>query len=226
MRKRKKKENSLEAKVDGILSLLQSANEAPKRNPLNTLQFRAAASPLHDDQRTAFQNTLRPQTVSNSEQTVVEPASLGSNPPLTGADSVNTLTPASSDSSSSASDYLRSESYSEIGPSLEEAEVYLGDFCTQKLNNFAFVYLPADSTVRQLQQDRPFLFLTIMAVSSMTSAQRLRLGREVKQILAKELITEGDGSLDVLLGLLVFIAWFAFVPRNSDFMKTERMQGP
>jgi hypothetical protein len=209
-RRRRKKTNTLEAKVDGILSLLQSANEIPKGDHLNNLAFRTHTNSFVDnDQITVPQSIVKPQAVSDGKRKYVESTPQSSTPSLPGTSSLNTLTPATSESLSTASEYLRSGAYSEVGPSVVEAEIYLAEFRNRKLNNFAFIYLSDKATTQQLQRDRPFLFLAIMAVSSTLDSQRLGLGREIKQMLSQEVLSASEGSLDVLLGLLVFITWFA-----------------
>ncbi|KAE9376342.1 hypothetical protein N431DRAFT_289530, partial [Stipitochalara longipes BDJ] len=193
-RKRKKRPNTLEAKVDGILSLLQAVSETPRLANGDSLAFRD------------------------------NPASQDSTPSsFTRGSHINNVTPAPSDFLSNASDYLRSASYSMVGPSIEEAEQYLTEFRTQKLINFAFIYLSPNITIQQLRQERPFLFLTIMAVSAKSGSQRLTLGKEIKNLLSRELLFNSEGNFDVLLGMLVFITWghdqFVHTQLTSRFMQ-------
>jgi hypothetical protein len=207
-RKRKKKANTLEAKVDGILSILQSVNEAPKEGDANTFAFRTLENvTLVGHPFLATQGIVENQTTGHSRHDIVAPTSIGSTPALAVNNSSDFVTPALLDFSFDAADLLTSASYSAFGPSVEESKAYLSDFRTQKLMCFPFIHLPASTTIEQLQQERPFLFLTIMAVSSKSGSQRQGLGREVKQILAREFIINNEGSLDVLIGLLVFLAW-------------------
>jgi hypothetical protein len=90
---------------------------------------------------------------------------------------------------------------------LDEADRFLTDFRTQKLTKFGFIHIPASTTAQRLREERPFLFLTIMAVSSKSSSQRQLLGQEIKQTIAKEMLVENEGNFDILLGLLVFLTW-------------------
>jgi hypothetical protein len=208
-RKRKKKANTLEAKVDGILSILQSVGETSKRGDMNTLPFRTPGNDVFEGQQiSTLQDTVQRQTVSNGGQYIMEPKPLDSTPSFTGSKSSIITTPTPLDFSCNTTYFLNSESYSLFGPSIEEAEDYLTEFRTQRLINFAFIHLPTGITAQRLQQERPFLFITIMAVSSKSSSQRLRLGREIKQLLARDLFADHEGNFDVLLGLLVFITWF------------------
>lgn len=89
-----------------------------------------------------------------------------------------------------------------------EAEESLTRFRTQHLKYFPFVYIPPNTTVEQLRQDRPFLWLCIMAVSSKRIAQQQALSKRIKNIVAQRMLYEPEYSLDLLLGLLAFIAWY------------------
>jgi hypothetical protein len=203
-RKRKKKNNTLEAKVDGILYLLQSVNGTPKAGAVNTLAFRSPGDvTLNGHQITA---TPGSQPEAYDRPKTLDHASLESSP--SGTNSYSVVTPAPSNIALNASDYLRSPSYALIGPAIEEADIFLSNFRSQKLIHFPFLFLPLNITAQALQHERPCLFLAIMAVSSKSSSQRLALGREIKQISARELLINNEGSHDVLLGLLVFITWY------------------
>jgi hypothetical protein len=205
-RKRKKKVNTLEAKVDGILSLLQAVNEPTKVGNGNALAFRAGANAtVHEP------GAFGSHTTHDGEQDFLGAAISQNSTPssFTGVSNNNNVTPAASDFSRNANEYLSSSSYSGIGPSFEEAEQYLTDFCAQKLIHFAFIYLPRTTTIKQLQQERPFLFLTIMAVSAKSGTQRLALGHEIKHLLLRELVFNPEGNLDLLLGMLVLITWYS-----------------
>ena len=65
------------------------------------------------------------------------------------------------------------------------------------------------SVLEQLRQQRPFLFLAIVTVSVRATERKMSLYTELKQILAYRVFLERKDSLDVdlLLGLLTFLAW-------------------
>jgi len=75
------------------------------------------------------------------------------------------------------------------------------------LQYFAFIHIPPDLTAQQLRQDRPFLFRAIVAVASPSTQQKLARGRELKHILAQTTLLENQSSIDLLLGLLTYVAW-------------------
>ena len=97
-------------------------------------------------------------------------------------------------------------------PSLEEAEQYFQIFRTNHLSFLPLLHLGKEMTSRKLRHERPFLWLCIMANSSTSMAQLDALGQTVREIAARQIIMEGERSMDLLLGLLCFIGWYVFFP--------------
>lgn len=90
-------------------------------------------------------------------------------------------------------------------PSPEEC---LTNFRKHMLKYFAFLHLPSDT--QWLRRERPFLFLSIMAASSQSTQTKLALGERIKQILMQRIFLDNDPgavNIDLLLGLLTFLAW-------------------
>ena len=72
---------------------------------------------------------------------------------------------------------------------------------------FPFVLLPKDVPVRDSIVQRPVLMFAILTVSSYDSAMlQFTLSREFRKIVMVK-VMNGEKSLDLLQGLLVFIAW-------------------
>lgn len=90
---------------------------------------------------------------------------------------------------------------------MQEAEEYFAVFRDKMLPTFAFIHLSPDLTGQRLYQDRPFLFRAIIAVAAPSTHQKLAYGKELKRILAQTTLVENRSSIDLLLGLLTFIAW-------------------
>ncbi|KAJ3487132.1 hypothetical protein NLG97_g6478 [Lecanicillium saksenae] len=93
-------------------------------------------------------------------------------------------------------------------PSWEESEECVRRFRTEMLQYFPFLNLP--SNTHQLSRERPFLFRCVVAAAAPSTRLKLALGRSIKQTLAQRMVVEtGPDSitLDLLLGLLVFLAW-------------------
>ncbi|KAJ5163258.1 uncharacterized protein N7500_005088 [Penicillium coprophilum] len=92
--------------------------------------------------------------------------------------------------------------------SVETAQTYLEAFRTVMTPHFPFVIIPPDVSVNHLRQDRPFLFLAIIATASFENMPLQRsLGAEVKKAVSSRMILNGEVSFDLLQGLLVFLAW-------------------
>ena len=96
----------------------------------------------------------------------------------------------------------------------------LDTFRSHMLPHFPFFHLPAKITAQQLHLRRPFLFRAITCVASPTSRERQMRSRELKRVLHELLFlgesrehengaksNQTDAGLDLLLGLLVYIAW-------------------
>lgn len=72
---------------------------------------------------------------------------------------------------------------------------------------FPFVNLPKDCSCRDLLQQRPMLVFSVLTVASHDSRlSQLTLSREFRKV-AMVMVMNGEKSLDLLQGLLVFIAW-------------------
>ncbi|KAF2125014.1 hypothetical protein P153DRAFT_300614 [Dothidotthia symphoricarpi CBS 119687] len=72
---------------------------------------------------------------------------------------------------------------------------------------FPFVSLPNDCSCKDLIQHRPMLMFAVLTVASHDSVLlQLKLSREFRKVIMVK-IMNGEKSLDLLQGLLVFIAW-------------------
>ncbi|KGO65244.1 hypothetical protein PITC_072390 [Penicillium italicum] len=94
-------------------------------------------------------------------------------------------------------------------PSPMEAEENLTNFQTSKLPYFPFVYIPFKTSSELLRRERPFLWLCVMAVSSKSTAQQQILGTRIRQTIGQQMVVNSEKNIDLLLGLLTFIAVFA-----------------
>ena len=94
-----------------------------------------------------------------------------------------------------------------IEPSPDEAEEYLNIFRTSMTKYFPFILVSESTTAHDLRRERPFLWLCIMSISAKSTVQQVALGKEVRITIGREMLVEGKNNLDLLLGILVFIAW-------------------
>jgi hypothetical protein len=94
-------------------------------------------------------------------------------------------------------------------PSRVEVDENLKTFLSCQLKHLPFIILPESAGAQELRQERPFLWFCIMTVSSKSSVQQAALGREIRIILGHQVLLEGERTLDLLLGLLTYIVWYA-----------------
>ncbi|OQE05011.1 hypothetical protein PENVUL_c028G03666 [Penicillium vulpinum] len=93
----------------------------------------------------------------------------------------------------------------------------LNSFRSRMLHHFPFVHLPAHLTAEQLRLDRPFLFQAIVCVTSVSVEDKRASSLELKCALCERIFLQElpqqkqqqqkQQTVDLLLGLLVYIAW-------------------
>ena len=74
-----------------------------------------------------------------------------------------------------------------------------------------YIYISPDIKSAQLRQKHPFTWLNIMSVTSKSVKRRNYLGDRAKAVLIQKVVAGGESSLDLLLGTLTFINWFATI---------------
>ncbi len=85
---------------------------------------------------------------------------------------------------------------------------------------FPFVPLPKDYAFQDLVQDRPMFMFAVLTVASHDSVLlQLMLSREFRKVIMVK-IMNGEKSLDLLQGLLVFLAW------HHRYMDTQAVSVP
>ncbi|KAH6658497.1 hypothetical protein BKA67DRAFT_214989 [Truncatella angustata] len=92
-------------------------------------------------------------------------------------------------------------------PDLEDAETYLDRFRNHFVEYLPFIIIPASVTARELRQERPILWISIMAVASSNSTQQRALSNEARAVLAREAFVEGTRNMDLFLAVLVYTTW-------------------
>ena len=94
-----------------------------------------------------------------------------------------------------------------LEPSSDEADECLSRFRSQMAPFFPFIIVQESTNARDLRGERPFLWLCIMSISSKSTAQQMALSKEMKITVGREMLVEGKNNMDLLLGLLVSVAW-------------------
>lgn len=201
----------LEERLDGLFKLLQSSNStisiadgnASESNASSTIQPSLRSPPeshvVSPENRQDFESheIQRP----NSDRPIVDGLRLDS--PTTAPDAAYL----SSGTRSTIYHCPESTLISGSEPSSEEAEERLKTFRPHMATYFPFIIVPESTTAQDLRLDRPFLWLCIMSVTSKSTVQLKALGREIKITMGREILVEGKNNIDLLLGMLVFVAW-------------------
>jgi hypothetical protein len=90
----------------------------------------------------------------------------------------------------------------------EVAAALLENYQASMANYFPFVVIPPDTTAQHLRISKPFLFLSVMAVSSyQKTGQQTTLSAEIMKRLSEQMLFKGEKSLDLLQGVLIYAEW-------------------
>ncbi|KAB8224916.1 hypothetical protein BDV33DRAFT_187882 [Aspergillus novoparasiticus] len=94
---------------------------------------------------------------------------------------------------------------------LAQCNRLLDKFRMVKMPQFPFVIIPDSMNAISLRQEYPFLFVAIMTVSTedRPSLQK-NLNHEVKRTISTRIIMNNERNIDLLLGLLVYTAWYHY----------------
>ncbi|KAL7934566.1 hypothetical protein V8C35DRAFT_31560 [Trichoderma chlorosporum] len=91
-------------------------------------------------------------------------------------------------------------------PTPSEAEVYLAKF-RQWLEYCPFMHLDPGLTAEALHKERPFLWLCIMNVTSMSMTQQAVIRDRIRQEVAQRMIVNHDRGIEMVQGLMILISW-------------------
>lgn len=86
-------------------------------------------------------------------------------------------------------------------------EEHLNTFRHAFLAFFPFVRIPAAMSASDLRIQKPFLWLVIMSLTTKSVTQQLAMGNTIRQIVSGRVVAEHEKSLDILLGLVCYVAW-------------------
>lgn len=93
--------------------------------------------------------------------------------------------------------------------SLGQAERYVARYRCISETYFPFVIIQASWTVHSMLKSHPMLLLSILTtMASSDPCLQFRLDREFRKVISERAFFGGEKSLDLLQGLLVFIAWY------------------
>ncbi|KAF4938699.1 hypothetical protein CGCF245_v004507 [Colletotrichum fructicola] len=189
----------LEGKLSSLVSLLQERNVIDK-NASATPDTRAGCDEpqlREADESDGLDNGMGRDLNSQEQDDELQYTASVISPPLTGSPvsqiAPTPLTAVSGPSTGgSAEDFVR--------------------FRSLMLPNFPCIYFSSDMTFEKLQRQRPFLCEAIRCVTPPSASEKRTRARKLKQILGEMMFCEEKApskytSMDLLLGLLVYIAW-------------------
>ena len=91
--------------------------------------------------------------------------------------------------------------------SFEQAEEYLRFFRT-KACSFPFVLVSPQTSLNSLRREKPFLLLSILAFSAQDNCKlQQTLELEIREQLSRRVIVNGEKSMDLLQGVLIYLCW-------------------
>ncbi|KAJ5273259.1 hypothetical protein N7478_008384 [Penicillium angulare] len=99
---------------------------------------------------------------------------------------------------------VESEREDEVTSASEEESLHT--FRTQRLQFLPLIHIPATTNARDLKRQSPFLWRCITAVESKHTARQAALCIEIRELAGKRLLVDCDKSLDLLQGVLVYLA--------------------
>ncbi|KAM7205290.1 glucose transport transcription regulator RGT1 [Rhypophila sp. PSN 637] len=109
----------------------------------------------------------------------------------------------------------------------DSAGALLESFRKVQMKHFPVIHIPDDATVTSLARERPFVLLAVLAAASNSrSLQGHSLyDEEFRKILGLKFVAGGERSVDLLLGLAIYVAWYPFHlrPKNKQAFQYIRM---
>ncbi|QDS72293.1 hypothetical protein FKW77_006920 [Venturia effusa] len=98
------------------------------------------------------------------------------------------------------------------------ADQTLGAFRHAFLPYFPVVYLPDVMDSSFLRQRKPFLWLVIMSLCTKDMNKQIAMEYTIRQIVSQRAVAEHEKNLDLLLGLIVYLAWFQFHRKDRPYL--------
>jgi hypothetical protein len=104
------------------------------------------------------------------------------------------------------------------------AEESLNTFRRAFLPFFPFVQIPTALSACDLRLQKPFLWLVIMSLTTKSASRQLAMGDTIRRIVSSKVVAEHEKSLDILLGLICYLAWSvaSIVPGRSYLTDTTQ----
>jgi hypothetical protein len=99
-------------------------------------------------------------------------------------------------------------------------DTLLAIFRDHMADQFPFVIIPKSVTAATLMEKKPFLSMVIVMVAFKKDEEvQLATAKNIVDYLCQYMIVGGEKSLDLLQGLIIFVAWFADSPFDIERMR-------
>lgn len=80
---------------------------------------------------------------------------------------------------------------------------------------FPFVWIGLDEIPEKLFQDRPMLYMAIMVVTCQKNIEiQQELAQKYREEIGRRIWTLAEKNLQLLQGIMVFLAWYVFRPKH------------
>jgi hypothetical protein len=186
----------IEQKLDGLVQLLESATKP------TTMAARAT------DGTSININSTSPNGFLSSPDNTSDMSHYIDNPALANAIGIHHSIPTPAPSLSETTSHHRHPAIrSSWELPMQDADNFLDKFRTTFVQYLPFVIISSSTTAAQLRQERPLLWLAIMAVASNQSTQQINFSRELRISFGQEVFVEARRSMDLLLAILVYVTW-------------------
>ncbi|KAM0159184.1 hypothetical protein ACHAPG_003666 [Botrytis cinerea] len=93
----------------------------------------------------------------------------------------------------------------ELSPAEEENALHC--FRTNSIKYLPFMVISSDTNVLEFKKENPFWWLAIVMATTKRTSKQIALGMHIRQLLGQKLLISGERNLDLLWGLLTYIAW-------------------
>ncbi|WQF85940.1 Putative zn(2)Cys(6) fungal-type DNA-binding domain-containing protein [Colletotrichum destructivum] len=185
----------LEKKIDGLVNLFQTRQQSREAQGLHS----TTTTPSSRDRNPMPYTGLTMPGLDRSSATQATPS--GVSPDTT----QNHNMPPGVDAGQTEKTFYLVPDFS---LSVEKAEEYLNIYRTRMVPNFPFVPIPPSTTAAELHDKKRFLFWCIMqAVVPQTAAVQKAVDDWVRRHAAMHVIVLKDNSIELLQGLVVYVAW-------------------
>lgn len=91
------------------------------------------------------------------------------------------------------------------------AEEQLNTFRRSFLSTFPFVHIPPTTSAVELRQQKPFLWLVIMSLTTKFVSQQFAMEEVIWHIISRRIVAQQIAELDLLLGLVCFASWYVLL---------------